>query len=263
MFPAPDRVQQELAEASGVSPPTISRVVNRLAPLLGQVLEDYEPAVEGLETSSALLVVATVAPCWFSTEFRAFRVDILPLGAALQMAYDRAGRLARVLGPVGEGGATTYAPGCRVAKAPGPATGYQRRGLRRVRNAHPDQETHRWPTPGIREKVQHVRRPYSSDRRALNREPEDPARTAHRLSLTVPKVGRKHYRCHRPGFLSKNLIDLLWCSLHRIIRCLLAVRVYDQDSIDPGWTTAPGSMDVSPTNGRSPSSTKKAVPQCV
>jgi hypothetical protein len=59
-----NRVQAEIAEAFGVSQPTISRAVTALTPLLGQVLAGYVPVVDDLDARTQYIVDGTLLPCW-------------------------------------------------------------------------------------------------------------------------------------------------------------------------------------------------------
>lgn len=96
-----NRVQQELAEYFGVSQPTISRAITGLTPALGQVLEDWVPVVENLETSSALVVDGTLAPCWSWTAHpELFSGKHRTTGVNLQVVCDLAGDLLWVSDPV-------------------------------------------------------------------------------------------------------------------------------------------------------------------
>lgn len=96
-----NRVQQELAEHFGVSQPTISRAIGRLAPLLGQVLTEWVPTVEDLDPTRPLILDGTLAPCWswgqhpelFSGKHRA-------TGVNLQVVCDLDGTLIWVSDPV-------------------------------------------------------------------------------------------------------------------------------------------------------------------
>lgn len=96
-----NRVQQELAEDFGVSQPTISRVINRLTPILGQVLDEHVPTVEDVESTSVLLLDGTLAPCWsFTGRPELFSGKHRTTGVNLQVACDLAGNLVWVSDPV-------------------------------------------------------------------------------------------------------------------------------------------------------------------
>jgi len=59
-----NRVQAEIAEASGVSQPTISRAISALTPLLGRILADYVPTADELDGKAQYIVDGTLLPCW-------------------------------------------------------------------------------------------------------------------------------------------------------------------------------------------------------
>ena len=59
-----NRVQAEIAEDYGVSPPTISRAVPAITPLLVNVLLEYVPTADDLDPGTCYLVDGTLLPCW-------------------------------------------------------------------------------------------------------------------------------------------------------------------------------------------------------
>lgn len=59
-----NHVQQELAEFYGASQPTISRTIARYTPILGELLRDWVPTVEDLDTKAQLIIDGTLLPCW-------------------------------------------------------------------------------------------------------------------------------------------------------------------------------------------------------
>ena len=59
-----NRVQAEIAEAYGVSQPTISRAIKALTQLLGAALADYTPVAEDLDSRRQHIVDGTLLPCW-------------------------------------------------------------------------------------------------------------------------------------------------------------------------------------------------------
>jgi DDE superfamily endonuclease/Helix-turn-helix of DDE superfamily endonuclease len=59
-----NRVQEEIAEDYGVSQPTISRAISAITPLLVQVLIDYVPTADDLDSNRQLIVDGTLLPCW-------------------------------------------------------------------------------------------------------------------------------------------------------------------------------------------------------
>jgi hypothetical protein len=59
-----NRVQAEIAEAYGVSQPTISRAISAITPLLVQALIDYVPTADELDAETCYIVDGTLLPCW-------------------------------------------------------------------------------------------------------------------------------------------------------------------------------------------------------
>ncbi len=59
-----NRVQAEIAEAYGVSQPTISRAISAITPLLVQALMDYVPIADELYAGTCYIVDGTLLPCW-------------------------------------------------------------------------------------------------------------------------------------------------------------------------------------------------------
>lgn len=59
-----NRVQVDLAETFGVSQSTISRAITALTPALGDVLADWVPVAEDLDTTRQYIVDGTLLPCW-------------------------------------------------------------------------------------------------------------------------------------------------------------------------------------------------------
>jgi hypothetical protein len=59
-----NRVQAEIAEAYGVSQPTISRAISAITPLLVQALMDYVPTADELYAGTCYIVDGTLLPCW-------------------------------------------------------------------------------------------------------------------------------------------------------------------------------------------------------
>jgi hypothetical protein len=59
-----NRVQAELAEAYGVSQPTISRAITGMTPLIGEVLREYVPTADELDGRRQYIVDGTLLPCW-------------------------------------------------------------------------------------------------------------------------------------------------------------------------------------------------------
>jgi hypothetical protein len=59
-----NRVQQELAEAYGVSQATISRAITVVTPLLGAALRRFVPTAEEVDSKTHYIVDGTLLPCW-------------------------------------------------------------------------------------------------------------------------------------------------------------------------------------------------------
>jgi hypothetical protein len=59
-----NRVQAEIAEASGVSQPTISRAISAITPLLVKALSDFVPLADELGDGTHYIVDGTLLPCW-------------------------------------------------------------------------------------------------------------------------------------------------------------------------------------------------------
>ncbi|MFT4165096.1 MAG: transposase family protein [Microlunatus sp.] len=59
-----NRCQAEIAEAQGVSQPTISRAITRVTPLIEAVLRHVVPTADDLDPATPYLVDGTLLPCW-------------------------------------------------------------------------------------------------------------------------------------------------------------------------------------------------------
>ena len=59
-----NRVQAEIAETYGVSQPTISRAISAITPLLMNVLLDFVPTADDLDSTTCYIVDGTLLPCW-------------------------------------------------------------------------------------------------------------------------------------------------------------------------------------------------------
>src|ERR1039457_7535500 len=59
-----NRVQAEIAESYGVSQPTISRAISAITPLLMNVLLDFVPTADELDSRTCYIVDGTLLPCW-------------------------------------------------------------------------------------------------------------------------------------------------------------------------------------------------------
>jgi hypothetical protein len=96
-----NRVQAEIAEASGVSQPTISRAVTALTPLLGQVLADYVPVAEDLDPRTQYIVDGSLLPCWsWHDRPQLYSGKHKTTGLNVQVVCDLYGRLAWISDPV-------------------------------------------------------------------------------------------------------------------------------------------------------------------
>jgi hypothetical protein len=96
-----NRVQAEIAEAFGVSQPTISRAVTALTTLLGQVLVDYVPVAEDLDSRTQYIVDGTLLPCWsWRGQRQLYSGRHKTTGMNVQAACDLNGRLAWISDPV-------------------------------------------------------------------------------------------------------------------------------------------------------------------
>ncbi len=90
-----NRVQAEIAEAYGVSQPTISRVVTTLTPLLGAALADYTPVAEDLHPGEHYLIDGTLLPCWsWSGQRQLYSGKHKTTGLSVQVACRLEGSLA-------------------------------------------------------------------------------------------------------------------------------------------------------------------------
>jgi hypothetical protein len=96
-----NRVQAEIAETFGVSQSTISRAVTALTGLLGQVLADYVPVAEDLDSRTQYIVDGTLLPCWsWHGQRQLYSGKHKTTGMNVQVACDLNGRLAWISDPV-------------------------------------------------------------------------------------------------------------------------------------------------------------------
>ncbi len=99
-----NRTQASIADQFHVSQKTISRTIASLAPVLGQVLQDYTPTVDDLDPTEPLIVDGTLLPTWsWRTMPELFSGKHKTTGVNVQVACDLTGRLAFVSDPM---------PGC-------------------------------------------------------------------------------------------------------------------------------------------------------
>ena len=96
-----NRVQAEIGESFGVSQPIISRAVTAVAPVLGQVLTEYVPVAEDLDSRRQYIVDGTLLPCWSWHDQRQLHSGKhKTTGLNVQVACDLHGRLAWISDPV-------------------------------------------------------------------------------------------------------------------------------------------------------------------
>ena len=96
-----NRVQAELAEAFGVSQPTISRAITGMQPLLLEVLSEYVPTADDLDERTQYLVDGTLLPCWsWACQPKLYSGKHKTTGMNVQVACDLNGRLAWISDPV-------------------------------------------------------------------------------------------------------------------------------------------------------------------
>lgn len=96
-----NRVQAELAEAFGVSQPTISRAITVLTPLLQRTLADRVPVAEDIDPSAQHIIDGTLVPCWsWADHPELYSGKHKTTGMNLQVVCDLQGRLVWVSDPV-------------------------------------------------------------------------------------------------------------------------------------------------------------------
>ena len=95
-----NRTQTDRAEDFSVSQATISRVMARWTPRLGEVLDEFVPAVEDLDASEQVIVDGALSPCrdW-NSEQGLFSGKHRRTGVNLQVVADLTGRLLQVSKP--------------------------------------------------------------------------------------------------------------------------------------------------------------------
>ena len=59
-----NRVQAEIGETFSVSQPTISRAISALTPLLGEVVADWVPTAEDLDSGTQYIVDGSLLSSW-------------------------------------------------------------------------------------------------------------------------------------------------------------------------------------------------------
>lgn len=96
-----NRVQAEIAEAFGVSQPTVSRAVTSITPLIEAVLHDNVPTAEDLDTDRGQYIVdGTLVPCWsWAGHENLYSGKHKTTGMNLQVAATRTGALCWISDP--------------------------------------------------------------------------------------------------------------------------------------------------------------------
>ena len=95
-----NRTQGQLAEDHGVSQVTISRVIARWRPRLGEVLDEFVPTIEDLDPAGQVIVDGTLSPCWdWRDEEGLFSGKHRQTGVNLQVVADLSGRILWVCEP--------------------------------------------------------------------------------------------------------------------------------------------------------------------
>jgi hypothetical protein len=96
-----NRVQAELAEAYGVSQPTISRAITAITPLLDQALRPFVPTAEDLDPGTHYIVDGTLLPCWsWAGHAGLYSGKHKTTGVNVQVACTFDGRLAWISDPI-------------------------------------------------------------------------------------------------------------------------------------------------------------------
>lgn len=96
-----NRVQAEIAEASGVSQSTVSRAIAALTPVLSSALNDFAPVAEDLDPRDQYIVDGTLLPCWSWSDHRElYSGKHHTTGMNVQVVCDLYGRLAWISDPV-------------------------------------------------------------------------------------------------------------------------------------------------------------------
>lgn len=104
-----NRVQQELAEACGVSQSTVSRAISGLTPLFDEVLEEYVPTAEDLDEHEHYIVDGTLLPCWSWTLYpELYSGKHQTTGMNVQLACTLDGDLAWISDPIAGSRHDTY-----------------------------------------------------------------------------------------------------------------------------------------------------------
>ena len=96
-----NRVQAEIGEAFNVSQSTISRAIQAVTLLLGDVLAGYVPTADELDEQTQYLVDGTLLPCWsWASHPELYSGKHKTTGMNVQVACTLTGRLAWISDPV-------------------------------------------------------------------------------------------------------------------------------------------------------------------
>jgi hypothetical protein len=96
-----NRVQAEIAEAHGVSQPTVSRAVSAITLRIPDALGDCVPAAEDLDDCSQYIVDGTLLPCWsWSSRPELYSGKHKTTGMNVQVACTISGHLAWISDPI-------------------------------------------------------------------------------------------------------------------------------------------------------------------
>jgi DDE superfamily endonuclease len=107
-----NRVQAELAEAYGVSQPTISGAITGMTPLIGEVLRKYVPTADELDGRTQYIVDGTLLPCWsWSSHPELYSGKHKTTGMNVQVACTLAGDLEWISDPIEGSRRDTYCLG--------------------------------------------------------------------------------------------------------------------------------------------------------
>jgi hypothetical protein len=96
-----NRVQAEIAEATGVSQPTISRAISAITPLIAEALTEYVPTGDEADPRAQYIVDGTLLPCWsWASSPELYSGKHKTTGMNVQVACTIYGRLAWISDPV-------------------------------------------------------------------------------------------------------------------------------------------------------------------
>jgi alkylated DNA repair dioxygenase AlkB len=96
-----NRAQAEIGEAFNVSQSTISRAIQAVTLLLGDVLAEYVPTADELDAQTQYLVDGTLLPCWsWASHPQLYSGKHQTTGMNVQVAATLAGRLAWISDPI-------------------------------------------------------------------------------------------------------------------------------------------------------------------